>query len=181
MLREGRGNSCAIRIAKSQRAGTGFDQERIGMSVVAAFEFNNLFSLRVPPRQTNGRHRRFSAGIAHANFLNTGHEGADEFGHRHLQGIRYSKTDPVVGGLLDSLDYFWMGVTEDGGAPGADVIQVFIAICVPNAGAFDLVHKKWLTADCPEGANRRVHTPRDIFQCFSKEFFRFGSQKHERN
>ena len=45
-----------IRIAKSQSSGTRFDKQRVSVSVVAAFEFDDLVSPRIAMSQSNGRH-----------------------------------------------------------------------------------------------------------------------------
>jgi hypothetical protein len=46
----------------SHRAGTGFDQQAVGMAVVTAGELDDFVAAGKSPRQTDGAHAGFRAG-----------------------------------------------------------------------------------------------------------------------
>jgi hypothetical protein len=55
-----------------------------------------------------------------------------------------------------------MGVAEDRGAVGLDVVDVLTALHVHDPGAPGPVHDVGRPPDRPEGPHGRVHTPRDV-------------------
>ena len=138
------------------------------MAVIATIELDDFVSLRESARETNGGHARFRAGVAHADFLNAGHRGTDQFRHRHLEGIRDSETGAVFRRLLDRLEDFRMGMAKNRRAPGADIVEVFIAIHIPDARAPGLLDKERLPAHRAKRAHGRVDATRDVLQGLGK-------------
>ena len=59
----------AVRLAKRQRAGTGLDEQRIDVPVVATLELDDLAALGEAARQPDCRHRCLGAGIAHSHLF----------------------------------------------------------------------------------------------------------------
>src|SRR6266704_1132372 len=149
-----RGNTGAVRVAEGESAGTGFDQQRIGMAMVTAIELDDLFPPGKSARKPDCRHRRFGPGIAHANLLNAWHHRADEPCHGDFEGIWNAEARSVFCCLLDRADDLWMRMAEDGGTPRAHIIHVFIAIHVPNMGAPGFVDEKGLAANGAKSADR---------------------------
>src|SRR5215831_11046752 len=123
------------------------------MAVVTAIEFDNLVAFGESARETNGGHGRFGARIAHAYFLDARHERTNQLRHRDFEWIGNPKTRAVLGGVLDRLDDFRMRMAEDRRAPGSDVVNIIIAINVPNVRSFGFVDEKWLPSDSSKGAN----------------------------
>ena len=62
VLRQIGGNACGTGIAEGEQARTSFDQQAIGVAVIAAFEFDDFVAPRVAARQTDGGHSGFRAG-----------------------------------------------------------------------------------------------------------------------
>src|SRR5258705_4060546 len=174
------GHASAIGMAERQRARTSFYEQRIGMAVIAAIEFDNLVAFDESARKTNGGHRRLGARIAHANFLDAWHERTDKLCHRDFEWIRNSKTRAVLRSVLNCLYDFRMRMAENRGAPGSDVVDIIIAVNVPDVCPFGFVDEKWLPSDSSKCAHRRVNAARNVFQRFTKKLVRFFSRNHVR-
>src|SRR5437870_1151954 len=56
MLSESGGDTGAVRIAEGERARSGLDEQRIGMAVIAAIEFDDLIALGEATSQTDRGH-----------------------------------------------------------------------------------------------------------------------------
>src|SRR5437660_4687936 len=141
--------------------------------MVAAIELDNLVAFGESASQTNGGHRRFRARIAHANFLDAWHERTDQFRHGDFEWVGYSETGAVLRCVLDCLDDFRMRMAQYRRSPGADVVNIIIAINVPDVCAFGFVDEKWLSSDGSKGAHGRIDSAGNKFQRLTKEFFRF--------
>ena len=76
-------------------------------------------------------------------------------------GVGAPKLVPLRGGVDDGLDDRGMGVAEDHRAPGADVVDVAVAVDVPNVGAGAADEEGGLAADGAEGADRGIHAAGD--------------------
>ncbi len=84
MFREICRHARRVRLTKRQRARTGFDQQAVGMAMVAAFEFDNLIAASKTTRQANSAHGRFGAGVHHAHHVHGRHQVGDQFRHFHF-------------------------------------------------------------------------------------------------
>jgi len=78
VLREIRRHARRVRLAEGQGAGTGFHQQTVGMTVVAAFKFDNFVTAGKTTGQTDGAHGRFGTGVHHAHHIH----GRDQFSHQ---------------------------------------------------------------------------------------------------
>ena len=67
-------------MAEGERARAGFDEQRIGMAVVAAFEFHDQLAAGKAAREPDRRHGRFSARRNEPHPLERGHELAQALG-----------------------------------------------------------------------------------------------------
>jgi len=68
-----------------------------------------------------------------------------------------------------------MCVAENRRAPGADVINQFIAIHVPDFGAARPVDEKRIAAHRAEGAHRRIDAAGNVFQRLGKKLVGFNA------
>ena len=146
------------------------------MAVITTVELDDFVALRESARQTNCRHARFRARIAHPHLFHAGHQFADEFRHRDFKWIRDAETRAMIGGGLDGGNDFGMRVAEDGRPPGQDVINKLIAVHVPDARAFGMVDEERLAADGAERAHRRIHAAGNVFQRLGEKRFGFDSR-----
>ena len=71
-----------------------------------------------------------------------------------------------------------MRMAENRWAPGADVIDVFVAIDVPHARAFGFVDEKRLAAHGAERAHGRIHAAGDAIEGLREKFFGLNVRHH---
>ena len=81
---------------------------------------------------------------------------ADEFGEVSFGGDGGSEAGAFGGSLLDGFDDGREGVAEDHGSPGAEEIEVAVAVFVVEPGAFGSGEKGRLSANGAEGADGGV-------------------------
>ena len=106
-------------------------------------------------------------------FCDARHQLANQFRHRHFKRIRDAEARAAVGGGFDGGNDFRMRVAENGRAPGADVINQFIAVHVPDVRAFGPVDEKRLAADGAERAHGRIDAAGNVFQRLGEKLFGF--------
>src|ERR1039458_10019055 len=148
------------------------------MPVIAAVELDDLVALREPPRQADGRHARLGARVAHPHLLHAGHPAANHLCQRDLERVRDAEARAGFRRRLDGLDNPGMRMAEDGRPPGADVVDILIAVHVPHPRAFRFVDEERLAADGAERPHRRVHTAGDVLERLGKELLGFSPRSH---
>lgn len=148
------------------------------MPVIATIKFDDFIALGKTACETNGGHRCFGSGVAHPDFLYAWHQGANQFGDRNLERIRDAEAGAVLGGGLYGFDYFGMRMAEDGWTPRAYIIDVFVAIDIPNECALRSGYEKRLAAYGPKGAHGGVDPARDVFQSLGEKLFGFAPRTH---
>ncbi len=161
-LGEGRRHAGGARHAECQCARAGLDQERVDMAVVAALELDDLVATRVAAGQTQGAHGRLGAGADHAHHVHARDQLADAVGHDRLQLGRGAEGEALLDALLHGRDDLRMGVAEDHGAPGADVVDIALAVGVDRVGPGGAVEEDRIAADAAKRAHRRVHAAGDM-------------------
>ena len=147
-------NARAVRLTQGQGAGTGLDQQGVGVAVVAALEFDDLVAAGVATGQTDGAHGGFGAGVDHPHLLHGGDDLADFLGHQHFDLGRRTVAQPLLNGLDDGGLDGRVVVTQQHGAPGADVIHVGLTIHIIEIGAIGVIDEAGRAADPIEGADR---------------------------
>ena len=142
--------------AESGHAGAGFDQQSVGVAVIAALEFDDDFAAGGGAGQADRRHRRFSAGADEAHFFDGGIAGHDALGEVGLGGRGCAEAGGVARGALDRFDHRRKGVAQNHGAPGAEVVDVAIAVGVVEIRALSALDEGRRAAHGAKGADRRV-------------------------
>src|SRR6202022_3342604 len=110
-------NTGAARLAVSERAASGFHQQRIDMSVITTVELDNLVAFCKGARETNARHRRLCPTVDHAHFFDRRHPLADELGHFYFERIRNSETKTAPRRIAHGIDNYFRRVPEGGLSP----------------------------------------------------------------
>ena len=131
------------------------------MAVVAAFELDDLFAASGPARQADGAHTGFGTRTDQANHVQAGHELDDFFGQLHLALGGCAETEAFQQRFLHRFHHSRVAVAQDHGAPGADVVDVLLAVGIPKIGALCPLHKAWRATHRFEGPYGRVHTTRN--------------------
>src|SRR5205807_2583888 len=69
-----------------------------------------------------------------------------------------AKAGAITVGSCDGLNHFWMSMTQDQRPPGADIINIFVAISIPDTRTLAAHDVRWITGNRLEGTYRRVHS-----------------------
>ena len=150
--------------AEGGDAAAGFDEQGVGVAVVAAFELDDEVAAGESAGEADGGHAGFGAGSDEAELFDGGKAACDELGEVGFGGDGGSEAGAFGCGLLDGLDDGREGVAEDHGAPGAEEVEVAVAVRVEEVGPFGVSHERRVAADGAEGADGRVDSA-------GKEFF----------
>jgi hypothetical protein len=87
---------------------------------------------------------------------------AQQFGHLDLAFGRRTEGQSLQRRLLHRGDHFRMRVAEDQRPPGADIVDVALAVGVGDARAGTGGEEARRTADRTKGPHRRVDATRDV-------------------
>ena len=101
----------------------GLDQQRINMSVVAAFKLDDFVPPGEPSCQPDAAHRRLGAAVDHPHSFDRGNEITDHFRHFHLERIWNSKAQSFGGGAADGGDHGIRSMAENRRTPCAHVVD----------------------------------------------------------
>ena len=159
-LRHFPGNARAVRFPEGKRAGTRRDEQGVHVPVVAADEFDDFTASGIAAGQPDGGHGGFRAGVDHAHFFHGGHHADNHFRHVHLRRRGDSiAQSPVYGGMYGVQDGF-RGVSQDGGAPRADVVDELAAVRIRDVGAFGGLDEEGIAVHVAEGPDGGVDAAR---------------------
>ena len=173
------GNSCAVWGSVGEGAAAGFDEEGIDMAVIAAFEFEDEVAFGEAAGEADTGHGGFGAAVDHADFLDGGDPIANGLGDGDFAEVRDTEADAAGGGVVDGgADDGW-GVAEDGGAPGAEVVDEFVAIDVPDMGAGGAFDEEGGAADAAESADWGIDASGDELACFVEGDRGLREREHE--
>ena len=127
------------------------------MAVVAALKLDDLVSAGVRAHDAEHGEARLGTGVAEADHL----DGGDAVDHHLAEDVLELAGSAEGGALVDlrlerGVDLV-VGVAADGGTPGADVVDVLVAVDVEAVGILDLVEDDGTAADGLERAHGGVH------------------------
>jgi len=160
------GNACAVWGTVSEGAATGFDEEGIDMAMIAAFEFEDEVAFGEATGEADAGHGGFGAAVDHPDFLDGGDPIANRLGDGDFAEVRDAEADAAGGGFVDGGADDGRSVAEDGGAPGAEVVDEFVAIDVPDMGTGGAFDEEGGPADAAESADWGIDSAGDELACF---------------
>ncbi len=156
-IRKALGNPSRVRQPQRRHAGARLYQQRIHMPVVAALELHR----EVPPgesaRQPYGAHGGFGPGVDQAHQFHGRHCVPDGFGQFGLSFRRGAEAGAAGQRVLDRPDDIGMPVTQEQRPPGANVVDVLVAVGVPDARSLATDDKRRRASHAAESAHWRVH------------------------
>ena len=170
------------RAGNAQRcyARTSLDQERIGVSVIAAFKLDDVFTIGKGARQPDGRHGSFCPGTDKADLLHP-RKGIDNcLGQLGFRRRTCAKAGAIAIGFFYCLHDLRMSMTKDQRPPGADIVKILVAIGVPDARSLAAHDVRRIACHGLEGAYRRVHASRNHLGGAGVELARFVVTGHRR-
>jgi hypothetical protein len=122
-------------------------------------------------READGAHGRLGAGGDQAHHLQPRQQPRQQFGHLDLGFRRRAESQSPHYGVLHRLDHLGMGVAQHQRAPGADVVDVALAVGVPHIRAFAAREEARRAADRAEGAHWRIDAAGNGFLGAGEEIF----------
>ena len=131
------------------------------MAVVAAFELDDLAATGSATGQADGTHPGFGTATDQAHHVHAGHQFQNLFGQFHFAFGGRAKRKPFRGCFLNGLQHRRVAVAQNHGTPGADVIDIALAIGVPEMGTLRALHKTGCSTHGLEGAYRRIDAARN--------------------
>ena len=132
VLRESRRHARAIGMAEGQRAGTGLDQQGIRMAVVAAVEFDDFIALVNPRASRTALMHASVPELVMRTFWTRGTRSQMTVAIFTSKGFGMPKLVPRSAAALTAEMIFGCAWPRIAGSPGADVINQFVAIHVPD-------------------------------------------------
>ncbi len=121
-----------IGLAKGQRARAGLHQQPVGVAVVAAIEFDEHVATRCGPGQAQCGHGGFGAGGDEADQIDTWKRLLDQVSEFDFGLGGCAEAGAAGRGILNGGDDAGVGVAGDQRAPGGEVVDITIAIDVPD-------------------------------------------------
>ena len=83
-----------------------------------------------------------------------------EFGEISLILVRSAKAGAAPGRLADGLDHGRKRVAQNHWPPGAEAVQVAVAVRIPQVRAVGPLDKRRIAPDRAKRSHRRIHAPR---------------------
>ena len=179
VLRDVFGNARRIRDTEREKTGAGFDQQRIGVPVIAAGKLDHDVAPGEAAGETYRRHRRFGAGVDHAHLLDARHHRFDFLRHRHLDLGRRAERQRMLSLFGDGGAYLRMSVTENHRSPRADVVDVAVAIDVDELSTACRLEEQRRSTDASKSAHGRIDAAGNARFGAANQFVRLGvSRSH---
>ncbi len=134
--------------------------------VVLALELDEPLPVGVAPGDAQRMHRRLGAGIGETDLIHAGHTD-DPLRYLDLQGGRPSEECAVLYRLSHLLHNRRVGMAQDDGAEAQPVVNVPVAVGVPDIGSFpSLDHQRLFV---PPVAEVGVDAEGDILEGLLKQ------------
>ena len=155
------GNACGRRVAEGEQAAAGFDQQAVGMAVVAAFKFDDFVASGKAACEADGGHGRFGAGADEAQPFDGRHDFGDFFGDDDFAFGGRAERQTAQRRFAHGFDDFGVRMSDNRRPPRTDVIGVACAVFVPNIRAFGFFDEARHAADAAECADGGIHAAGD--------------------
>ena len=166
------GDAGAFGDAERGEAGAGVGEEAVGVAVIAAAEFEDVVALGDATGEANSGHGGFGAAGDEADFFERGDGAIDEGGEFDFELGGDAEAGATCGLRGDGLRDLWIGVAEEERAPGADEIEVAVAVGVVEILGFAAVDDERVGLDGAEGADGRVDAADEQFFGAGEDFAR---------
>ncbi len=144
------------RRAERERARSRLHEQAVAVPVVAALELHDLAAARVAAREPQRRHRGLGARRDEPHELDRRQQAAERLRHLDLHLGRRAERQSAPRRVDDRRHDRRMRVTENGRPPGADVVEVALAVGVPQVRAFAAREEARRAAHGAKGAHRGV-------------------------
>src|SRR4029079_6148283 len=127
------------------------------MTVIVARHFDNHLAAGETTGETDRAHRGFRTRVHQAQHLDRRDGRDDQLGQLVFSGGRRAEAERSIDGVVNRRDDLRMLMAKDHWPPGADVVDVAVAIDVEEIGAVGALEDDWFAADPTEGPRGTVH------------------------
>ena len=158
---EGFRHARGISDAESSHAAASLNEERIDVAVIAAFKLDGEIAASKSTSDAESGHGGFGPGIDQPDHLHRWNGVADFFRQLNFAFSRCAKTGADRESVLNGGEDLRMPMPDEHGAPGANKIDVLVAIDVPKPRTIRASHETRSAANAAECAHRRIHTSRN--------------------
>src|SRR4051812_16660092 len=128
--------------------------------MIAAVELEDGVAARHCARDAHRAHRGLGAARHESQHLDVRHAFRDQFAELHLESSWNAEARAAPHGVVERREDNAGGVAERERAPREHVVDVFMAVDIPDPGAISPLDDERLAADSAERANWRAHTTR---------------------
>ncbi len=130
------------------------------MAVITALELNDKGAPCEAACEANRRHAGFRSRADETQLLYRGKALLNELREIGFSRGTCAKRGAQPSGLANSCHRRWERMAEQHGPPGAEEIDIAIAVCVREVRTLGAGNKGGITADGAKRTNWRIHTPR---------------------
>jgi hypothetical protein len=121
-------------------------QVGIGPPVISTLHLDDLGSPGIGPRQTCGRHGRLGTGVGEPQEIDSWDKFCEQLADFGIEFVRECGDRSIALDRLDDrLDHSLRLVTEDQGTIAEAVVDVLVAIDVPEVGALTVIEAEFQT------------------------------------
>ena len=139
-------------------------------AVVAAGKLYHKVSAGKPARDPDGAHRRLGPGVHQPHHLDRWRKLANQLGHLDFALGRGPETRPRFDDVVQGLGHFRVPVPQNQRPPGADVVDVGMAVRVVEMRARAALDKHRIAAHGPERPRRRVDAAGNLLSRLLEKF-----------
>ena len=151
-----------------------FGKKAVAVAVIAALELYDQVAPGGRARQAHGAHGRLGSRADEAHALARRQAAANHRREFDLELGGHSVAGAARGLLRQRGDDFGMRVAQDQRAPGADVIEVGVAVGVPKTAARGAIDHDRRSADGAESAHRAIDAAHENFAGAVEDLLRTG-------
>ncbi len=167
-----------VRHPERRRARSGPHQQRIDVPVIAAGELDDPRPSGSGAGDAQGRHGCLGTRAHQADHVHRRNGGCQPLGHVDLACRRRAETGAITQGILYGSQHLRMRMPEDHRAPRADVVEVAVAVDVPDVAPTCPLDEDGLAANGTPGADGTVDASGDAFHRPGKQLVRQFVRRH---
>ena len=154
-------NARAVWLAVSERAASGFYQQRISVAVITTGELDDLVAFSESSRQPQAGHRRLCATIHHPDFSIAGIHAQISSAISTSRGLGMPKLTPRCAASRIALTTTWRRVSEEWRGPSCPRNRLVRRHRRSQYASPSRARQNWFAAHRPKTAHRRIHTAGD--------------------
>ncbi|MNZ97214.1 hypothetical protein D3C78_1164400 [compost metagenome] len=144
--------------------------------MITASEFHDFAALCISTSDTNGSHNRFCAGIDKPDFIHRRNSFFKHFSKLNFELCWGSVKNTILSCSGNCLRYMWVSMAGNDRSIGLEIVDIFIAIYIPEVRSTGTFHKYRCSASNGfKRAGRAIYTSNDMLKGFVIKLLRCGT------